>query len=132
MPLTLTLPWPPSANRYWRHNRGIIHRSENAVNYIEVVGGICLEKRIRPVECPVAVSIQAYRPARRGDLDNSLKVTLDSLRGFAYKDDIQIIELHAYRHDDKDDPRVVVTITEMPEPEVPVKRKKKAAVKTLK
>lgn len=131
MPLTLTLPYPVSANRYWRHNRGITHRSENARNFIEEVGKICLENQVRPVSCPVAVTVQAYRPARRGDLDNALKVTLDSLRGFAYDDDRQIIELHAYRHDDKADPRLVVTITELPEPEAPPKRKKKTGVPTI-
>lgn len=92
---------------------------------------ICLSERVRPVSCPVAVTVQAYRPARRGDLDNSLKITLDSLRGFAYGDDQQIIELHAYRHDDKADPRIVVTITELPEPEAPPKRKKKTEVTTI-
>jgi crossover junction endodeoxyribonuclease RusA len=131
MPLTLTLPWPPSANRYWRHNRGITHRSDSAVSFIEEVGKICLENRVRPVSCPVAVTVQAYRPARRGDLDNSLKVTLDSLRGFAYGDDSQIVELHAFRHDDKADPRIVVTIDELPEPETPPKRKKKTEVPTI-
>ena len=28
--LRLTLPYPPSANRYWRHNRGITHLSAEA------------------------------------------------------------------------------------------------------
>jgi hypothetical protein len=28
--MTVTLPYPPSANRYWRHNRGIIHLSTEA------------------------------------------------------------------------------------------------------
>jgi len=131
MSLTLILPFPPSSNIYWRHNRGITHRSKEAVSYIEQVKLLCLERRIRPVSCPVAVHIEAYRPARRGDLDNSLKITIDSLRGIAYDDDKQIVELHAYRHDDKDDPRVVVTITELPEPEAPVKRKKKTGVTTI-
>jgi Holliday junction resolvase RusA-like endonuclease len=43
-------------------------------------------------------------------LDNRLKVLLDALNGIAYNDDADIVELHAYRLDDKHDPRVELKI----------------------
>lgn len=108
----VTLPYPPSANRYWRHDRGVIHRSTEANEYIKAVGIMCLGFGIKPLVGNVSVILNFYRPAKRGDLDNSLKVILDSLRGFAYEDDSQIVEIHAMRHESKDDPRVEVSIQE--------------------
>lgn len=108
--MTIILPMPPSANRYWRHNNGRTHRSREAVDYINNVGRFCLAASVRPTADPVRVSVEIYRPAKRGDLDNTLKVLLDSLRGYAFVDDAQIVELHAYRHDDKENPRAVVTV----------------------
>jgi Holliday junction resolvase RusA-like endonuclease len=58
----------------------------------------------------VSVSLWVYRAAQRGDLDNRIKVLLDSLQGIAYKDDKQVRELHAFLEDDKDNPRVVVEV----------------------
>jgi Holliday junction resolvase RusA-like endonuclease len=36
-------------------------------------------------------------PVRKPDLDNAAKLLLDSLNGLAYRDDAQVIELHARR-----------------------------------
>lgn len=110
----LTLPVPPSANRYWRHDRGNIHRSNEAEAYRHTVGWQCNVEGVRPLTGNVCISIDVYRPAKRGDLDNYLKVAIDSLIGFAYLDDKQIVEIHAMRHDDKDDPRLIVSISEAP------------------
>lgn len=110
----LVLPYPPSANIYWRHNRGHIHRSNEANKYIGDVVSLCKVAGLAPLGGEICLSLDFYRPAKRGDLDNSLKVLIDSLRGQAYMDDKQIVELHAMRHDDKDDPRVEIVITEIP------------------
>lgn len=111
--MTITLPYPPSANRYWRHNRGITHRSKEAVAYINQVGLLCTTQRATPTPENVSVTLRVYRPANRGDLDNTAKVLLDSLNGFAYFDDKQIVELHSYRYDDKSAPRVEVSVSEV-------------------
>jgi crossover junction endodeoxyribonuclease RusA len=110
----LILPYPPSANIYWRHNRGRTHRSQEANEYIAQVGWLCVAERIAPIRGNVCLSVDFYRPAKRGDLDNLLKVLIDALRGYAYDDDKQIIELHAGRYDDKNEPRAVVVVSEMP------------------
>jgi crossover junction endodeoxyribonuclease RusA len=108
--MTITLPYPPSSNRYWRHAGGRTYRSKEAVDYINLVGALCIEARVKPVADTVRVSVEIFRPAKRGDLDNCLKVLLDSLRGYAFVDDAQVIEIHAMRFDDKASPRAVVTV----------------------
>ena len=108
--MTITIPYPPSANAYWRHNNNRTHRSHEAVKFINQVGQICIAESVKPTAELVRVVITVYRPAKRGDLDNTLKVLLDSLRGYAFVDDAQVIEIHALRLDDKENPRAVVTI----------------------
>ena len=56
------------------------------------------------------MDLRGLRPQRSGDLDNRLKCLLDSLNGIAWSDDGQIVEIHAYRHDDKKNPRVEIEI----------------------
>jgi crossover junction endodeoxyribonuclease RusA len=104
------LPFPPSANRYWRHANGHTYKSEDARAYQVAVGWQCQALHLAPHTGPVAVTVRLYRPAKRGDIDNSLKVLLDALQGHVYNDDAQIVELHAYRYDDKRDPRVEVDV----------------------
>lgn len=94
-----SLPYPPSANRYWRNFRGRMVRSREATAYIAEVQGI-MRGRL-PETGDVALDLEVVRPRRSGDLDNSLKVVLDSLRGSLYVDDRQVVELHAWRADRK-------------------------------
>jgi crossover junction endodeoxyribonuclease RusA len=108
--INLTLPYPPTANNYWRMGNNRIHRTKEAEKYIAQVRKVCQEAGIATLEGSINVTVEVYRPAKRGDLDNSLKVLLDSLRGCAYADDRQIVEIHAHRYDNPADPCVVVTI----------------------
>lgn len=109
--MRLVLPYPPSANRYWKTWRGRAVKSPEAKAYTLAVGGLCKVARAKPLDGPISVEISVYRPLRRGDLDNRIKVTLDALRGHAFADDDQVVELHAYRYDDKARPRVEVEVT---------------------
>jgi Holliday junction resolvase RusA-like endonuclease len=58
----------------------------------------------------VAVTLRVYRPRKSGDLDGRIKIVLDALQGVAYRDDSQVVALHAYRFDDKARPRVEVEV----------------------
>lgn len=110
--MRLTLPYPPSGNRYWRHVGRNVVVSAEAKAYREKVKWLALAQcgKARPIEGDVVVSVGVFRPARRGDLDNTLKVLLDSLRGVAYLDDAQVAHLQAGRFEDKTNPRVVVSV----------------------
>ena len=57
--------------------------------------------------------IDIYRPRKVGDIDNCAKLILDSLQGYAYDNDNQIVDLHLRRFDDKVNPRVEVFVYEV-------------------
>jgi Holliday junction resolvase RusA-like endonuclease len=110
--IALTLPYPPSANIYWRTNRsGNTYVSGEAKRYKETVGWKALEAQVTPIKEAVIIRLDVYRPRKVGDLDNRIKVLVDSLQGFVYENDEQIVEIHARRFDDKKNPRVEVKIT---------------------
>jgi Holliday junction resolvase RusA-like endonuclease len=44
-----------------------------------------------------AAGRRAPFPVRKPDLDNAIKLILDSLNGLAYRDDAQVVEIHARR-----------------------------------
>lgn len=111
--MTFTLPFPPSANRYWRMYNGRMVVSAEATAYKMQVMAATRETHARMFTGNVSVTVRVYRPQKRGDLDNSIKILIDSLRGIAYADDSQIVALHAYRADDRHNPRAVVTIEEV-------------------
>jgi crossover junction endodeoxyribonuclease RusA len=111
MSATLVLPYPPANNHYYRAvpGRGVLLSAE-ARRYKEDAGMVALAAGVRPVDGPVALTVTLYRPQKRGDIDGRLKGLLDALNGIAYRDDSQVVELHAYRLDDKDHPRVEVQV----------------------
>ena len=100
------LPYPPSANRYWRVWRGRPVMSSEARAYKAQVAALLRDRQ--PETGPVALEVEVIRPAKRGDLDNSLKVLLDALKGTVFEDDQQVVELHAWRLDRKRKGAVVV------------------------
>lgn len=109
--ITLTLPYPPSANRYWRHGtikgRAAIFLSKEAKDYKAVVATLAKVAGIRqPHAGRTALAIRLYpnrpqdwaRRARRDpatwddtvqciDLGNCEKVLSDALNGVAWVDD---------------------------------------------
>lgn len=108
--MTVTLPYPPSANLYWKHWRGRVVLSREGRDYKVVAKSLARSQQMRPTDGPVSVVLVAYRPRRRGDIDNMIPLALDALRGVAYADDDQIVELHAFRRDDKTRPRLEVQV----------------------
>ncbi len=136
--IELVLPYPISANRYWRsfvprgHQRAIVTLSDEAKAYKQDVGWKVRQAGIRsPIAGRVCVEVELYpeRPqdwARRQrkhgdawdddvrciDLDNANKVLLDALKGFAFDDDKWVRELRSRRMEpDAQGARVVVRIT---------------------
>ena len=110
--MRFTLPYPPSANRYYRNvgRRTLISREGRA--YREKVRTILPAGLTAPLAGPVAVYVDVFPPdRRRRDLDNTQKALLDALQhGGAYEDDSQIALLHIERRDVVKDGKVVVRI----------------------
>lgn len=108
--MKMTLPVPPSANRYWSIWRGRAVTSGAAHAFKLLVSQKAKVEGHRPIEGNVVVSVEWYRARKSGDLDNRLKCLLDALKGVAFLDDKQVVELHAFRRDDGRNPRVEVQI----------------------
>lgn len=112
--MKLVLPYPPTANLYWRVFRGRAVKSADARRYQALVRALSIQQRgVQAIHSgPVSVVAKLYRPRRIGDLDNSLKVALDALKGVAYLDDSQVVRIEAERHDDKANPRLEIEVNE--------------------
>ena len=106
--MKLTLPFPPSANRYWRNYRGVTVVSQEAKSFKAHVR--LVTKRIQPQEGPLQWSAVAYFPNRRGDLSNRIKIVEDALNGIAWIDDSQVMALQIERAIDKDNPRIEIEV----------------------
>lgn len=109
----ITLPYPPSANINWRAAGGRIIKNPEVRAYQTEVGWLAKAAGVRLLDGDVSLTLRIYRPRKAGDLSNRIKVLEDALNGIAWHDDVQVVEIHAYRYDDKDNPRVEVSIKEV-------------------
>lgn len=117
--ISLTLPMPPSSNRYWRTIAYISKKtrkpaaatfvSDEAKKYKADVAKIASLSVL--IFSEIAISVKVFRERRSGDLDNRLKVLCDAMQGVIYADDKQIVKIAAERFEDKKNPRVEVEIT---------------------
>ncbi len=107
-----TLPYPPSANAYWRfvaiRGRPVVLVSREAREYKKTVA--LMLKTSPRITGTVGLRLNVFRPRKSGDLDNTIKVLLDSLKGILFEDDKQVVEITAKRWDDKENPRVLVQV----------------------
>lgn len=135
--VSLVLPYPVSANKYWRSfvprgkQRAIVVLSDEAKAYKSQVAWIAKASGIRePIYGRVAVEIRLYpnlpldwlRRSRKDpetwdddvlciDLDNANKVLLDSLKGVVIDDDKWVRKLEAERMEPDGEARVEVRIS---------------------
>jgi Holliday junction resolvase RusA-like endonuclease len=109
----LILPVPPSWNRSYRAGKGRIYTPQNVIDFRESVAYRGRLARIKkfPRETPVALSMWWFRARQSGDLDKRVSVLMDALQEVWYVNDSQISELHCYRLEDKDNPRLEVEVT---------------------
>ena len=105
-----TFPVPPSSNRYWRVGRGRLYKSKIATTYQDRVFILARLAGWRPIDGDVRLTVTWFRKAKQGDVSNRIKVLEDALQGVAYTNDNQVAELHMYRQEDKNRPRVEITV----------------------
>lgn len=113
--IALTLPWPVSANRNWRHvgNRTLL--SSEARKYRARVVAQVRGMALQTLTGRLVVSIDAFPPdRRRRDLSNTLKVLEDALtHAGLWLDDEQIDDLRIIRRRPEAPGAVVVRVSEM-------------------
>lgn len=111
---TITLPWPPSVNHYWRTWRGRMLISRAGRVYRDAVVAILRAARIKPLPGPLAIHVELYPPDRRKrDVDNAFKAIGDSLQhGGAFHDDSQIVWLLVEKAEVVSGGKVIVRIAE--------------------
>ena len=113
--IEITVPWPPSVNRYWRQFQGRMIISAEGRKYREaIIQQVFIEGLVKRLTGDLKVTIEAFRPdERRRDLDNLLKSTLDALaHAGLYEDDSQIRDLRIYWAAEKGG-KLNITIEEM-------------------
>lgn len=108
--MKITLPVPPSVNAYWRIFRNRILLSQEARSYKLRALMVAKTQGHVPLEGTVRVSLVVYRKRKAGDLDNYFKATFDALRGVAFHDDSQVVEIWARRGEDSLNPRVEICV----------------------
>lgn len=100
----IVMPYPVSANRYWRNFNGRMVLSCEATKYKRSVGATyAVEGGKYHHNGDIDVSIRLHPkltknglPSKtRIDLDNCLKVVIDALNNAAYRDDSQIVKIVA-------------------------------------
>ena len=112
MTIKLWLPLPPSVNSMYKPTRKGVRLSKHARLYKERVGWYV--NRLEPLagHLEVIVHINAHNKSR--DIDNCLKLLLDSIEKFAYLNDRQVARIHAHMYHDKaSDEGVYVEIDEI-------------------
>jgi len=108
--VTIELPWPPTANRYWRIVNNRVVTSRDGRQYQRDVADIVWQQLI---QCKLKtfgkdkitlLKIEAYPPdSRRRDIDNLIKPTIDALKlAGLFEDDSQIQAIAAAWARDKD------------------------------
>lgn len=111
----LVLPYPPSANQLYVTTRNGRALKPAQLDFRLRARALLWERYgadVEPLLGPVHVDLQAFRPRRRGDLDNLLKATLDAIsgRGGLVWDDDQVTSIRARRYEDPRDPRLVLAV----------------------
>ncbi len=144
--LELVLPYPISANRYWQSHvpkgwtRAVVHVSSEGAAYKRQVKQLAHQAGVEePFVWRVAVEIELYpqlpedweRRRRKNpaawddtvrciDLTNAEKVLLDALNGVVFFDDKWIWEYRARRMVPDGEARVVLRVTPLEVPVMPL------------
>ena len=110
--MMVILPFPPSVNHcYKRLPNGRVVLTQSARDYKDRVHRDWLRSPVEPVGGAVQLAMTAWRPRMIGDLDNLLKVSLDSLQAHYLKNDSQIVKLSIEMATDPNNPRLTCFIS---------------------
>ena len=110
----LTLPYPPSVNRYWRHVGPRVLVSREGRSYRERVRSLLAATGMPTLTGRLTMTVTLHPPdRRRRDLDNPQKAVGDSLKhARVIRDDSQVDDWRIVRGDPVRGGACIVEITE--------------------
>lgn len=111
--LKLILPYPPSTNNLYFNRWGKRVLSNAGRKFKADIAVLAKQQGAKLLSGELSVTFRVFRPKRIGDLDNRLKISQDALKGICFEDDKQIIEIHAYRFDDRENPRIEIELKQI-------------------
>lgn len=104
----------PVAKQSFRYATGGGYTPQNVKNWETEVGYHASINVVETLSCPVKVELKfALSTRRRVDLDNLSKAVLDGMKGIAFKDDSQVVELKISKCVNKEKPGVMVMIEQV-------------------
>lgn len=107
---------PLSINQTYKRGKNSFYKSREAKDAQEAMGWEARSQyRGKPLIGPLKLQIGFWWPDRRKhDLDNGLKLLLDSMTGILWDDDSQIREMGLSKATDKENPRIEIEVVELP------------------
>ena len=107
-------PIPKARPRVIKHSERVVtyttKRTADWEQGIACAANLAMGNQV-PLSGPLAVTLRFYRKdGRRVDIDNLAKSALDSMNGIVYRDDGQVVDLHASKAQDKARPRIEVEV----------------------
>lgn len=113
MEVTAILPFPKSlsVNSVWKRSSTGIYKNPKAKAYVKEVWAIMFNTyRFNAV--PIRIEVKMYPPTAKWDIDNILKVLLDSLQyAGVYDNDSQVMQLYVEKLPPTKDSRLVIKIS---------------------
>ncbi len=109
----LILPYPPSVNNLYATFAGRRIVSAKGRQFKADIAVLARRQGAKLLDGDLSVTFRVFRPKRVGDLDNRLKISQDALKGICFADDKQIVEIHAFRFDEKANPRIEIDLKEL-------------------
>ncbi len=109
----LSLPYPPTLNNLYATFGGRRIISAKGRQFKADIASLAKRQGAKMLDGDLSVTFRVFRPKRIGDLDNRLKASQDALKGICFADDRQIIEIHAFRFDDKANPRIEIDLKQI-------------------
>jgi crossover junction endodeoxyribonuclease RusA len=119
--VTLTLPIPPSVNHQYATVNGRRLMSSAGRAYKAQVGQLVWLKLAQSTHRSewLALSIRFYfTSALRRDVDGGLKIAQDAICEGLGINDNRIVETHLYKHIDKNNPRIEISLSASSAPEI--------------
>lgn len=108
--IKLILPYPLSVNHLYATYQGRRITSAKGRKFKSDIAILAKRQGAKLLDGDLIITFRVFRPKKIGDLDNRLKISQDALKGICFTDDKQITEIHAFRFDDRTNPRIEIDI----------------------